>query len=152
MAHPPNDDSRCPQPNQHYNPTTFGYESDFVDVQKASGETAHQGVTVFVYVNCVTNAPLDCGKGTIQDPIWCMPDVALSRSVAQAYLAALPSASATGSGTVLESVPNPTPTIKASNIALVTYLHIAHPEPSTTCARYIHPRLVRHQRHPVSEE
>ena len=116
MAHP-SDETGCPRPIQHFNPTTFGCESDFVNTQTASGETRHQGVTVFVYVDCVTNAPLDCGDKTIQDPAFCMPNVALPRSQVQAYLAALPSAAATGSGTVLETVADPTPTVEAANVA-----------------------------------
>ena len=132
MAHP-SDETGCPRPIQHFNPTTYGCESDFVKTTSASGEERHQGVTVFVYVDCVTNAPLPCGDNTIQDPAWCSEDVALPRDVVQSFLAALPAAdNSTSGGTVVQTVADPTPTVEASEVAAVPEITAAGDIPAVS--------------------
>lgn len=120
---PDNSDELCPQPKQHYNRVDYGCESDFVDIKTADGDTRHQGATVFVYVDCATNAPLPCGDGSKQDAAYCKDGVALPRSVLLQQLNAMPNATVSGnaSATVVESFADPSPTMaNATGVAALT--------------------------------
>ena len=92
-------------------------------MQTASGQTRHQGATVFVYVDCGTNAPLPCGDGTKQDEAYCKPGVALPREAAMSALAAMPTFTAVANGTavVTQTFPDPSPTEASMSILPASY-------------------------------
>ncbi|KAL8792653.1 MAG: hypothetical protein Q9195_004713 [Heterodermia aff. obscurata] len=133
---PANSDETCPQPKQHYNKIQYGCESDFVTVKSSSGEDRHEGATVFVYVDCGTNAPLPCDatSGPKQDEAYCKPGVALPRDAAVSALNALPtySAMANATGVVTESFPDPSPTEASLSYLPASYAVTSDAVPEVT--------------------
>ena len=106
-------------------------------VKSASGEDRHEGATVFVYVDCGTNAPLPCDatSGPKQDEAYCKPGVALPRDVAVSALAALPTysaAAANATGVVTETFPDPSPTQASLSYLPATYAVTSDAVPEVT--------------------